>query len=262
MDVVAITPVYTEPANMIQNFSERVEETRRKLVEKGIGFRHFFLDDGAVHLADESSILVRHTSNSGLAQTLVDGYKAVLGLRSLPDVVVRLDCQEHDPAQILFAVDHLAHAPSLEALFLPVWYWVRGESRPAMREITQLLATFINALSPLSDENSKILESIYNQKFPLGYQVYRTETLRKVVPYLERGLELYQQKTGCSATWGIDLLAIITAGNLNRVGIDFVFGGWSEPWVENRGPEKVAAQREKARMMVEIAKELLDKSSS
>lgn len=252
-NVVAITPVWNEPLGMIQKFLAAVDGARKKLVDKGIGFRHFFLDDGALHLPDEYSILVRHKKNEGLARTLFDGYQEVFNLKSLPDLVIRLDCQEHDALQIPFVVDHFSHSSFINALFLPVWYWIEGQDRPAMKDITIMIADFIRALSPIQKE---AVLGIYNQKFPLGYQAVRTSVLEEILPKLERGLAIFQEKTGKPATWGLDLLMILLAARQYPEAIDFVFGGWAEPWLENRGQDKIDAQRQKAITMVEVAKAL------
>lgn len=251
-NVVAITPVWNEPLGMIQGFLENVNQARKKLVDQGIGFRHFFLDDGAINLPEEYSILVRHSKNQGLARTLADGYQAVTALKSLPDLVIRLDCQEHDALQIPFVVDHFAHS-QIQALFLPVWYWVNGENRPAMKDITVMIADFIRAMSPIRRET---ILGIYNQKFPIGYQAFRFSTIKDLLPEIEKGLVAVQGKTGQPATWGLDLLVILLAAYRYPEAVDFVFGGWSEPWLENRGADKILAQQRKAEIMVEVAVEL------
>jgi len=250
-NIVAITPVWSEPLGMIQKFLNKIEKVRSILSEQEIGFRHFFLDDAAINLPDDYSILVRHKENKRLAQTLLDGYEAVSSLKTKPDIVVRLDCQEHDPFQIPFVIDHFSHS-EIKAIFLPVCYWTKGQKRPLMREITIMLANFCESLSPI---NKGVVLSTYNQKFPLGYQVFRIELVEEMVPQLRNGLELFKQKFG-QPSWGLDLLTILLAANKHSEAIDFVFGGWSEPWLENRGPDKIAAQREKAEAMVEIAIEL------
>jgi len=220
--VAAITPVWGEPLGMIQKFLSGIERVRGIFSATGIGFRHFFLDDGAIHLPDEYSILVRHRQNQGLAKILVDGYEAVLNLKSRPDLIIRLDCQEHDPEKIPFAVDHFSHSSDLKTLFLPVWYWVQGQDRPFMKEITMMIAKFVSGLSPLDRES---ILSVYNLKFPLGYQVFRTDVLEEILPVLQRSLSVFQEKFGTPASWGLDLLAILLAAKNYPNGIDFVFGG-------------------------------------
>ncbi|OGZ33204.1 MAG: hypothetical protein A2V69_01600 [Candidatus Portnoybacteria bacterium RBG_13_40_8] len=252
-NIVAITPVWNEPLGLIQKFLSGIKRVRSILAEKEIGFRHFFLDDGALHLPDECSILVRHKENLRLAKTLVDGYEAVLNLKSVPDLVIRLDCQEHDPEKIPFVIDHFSHASQLQALFLPVWYWVKGEDRPLMKDITMMITKFISGISPV---NRQAVLEVYNQKFPLGYQAFRIAALRKLMNPLKKGLVLFQQKFNTSASWGLDLLVILLAAKEYPEGVDFIFGGWSEPWQENRSPEKIDAQRVKAEAMVELAEEL------
>lgn len=248
--VVAITPVWNEDLGMIQAFKNRIEEVRLALNRRGIGFRHFFLSDGAIHLPDdEYPILVRHEKNLGLARTLLDGYQAVLALSNPPEVIVRLDCQEHDPAKILEVVENMEHTP-IGAVFMPVYYWVGGVERPPMREVTQKIAKFIDDLSPI--DKAGVLAT-YNQVFPIGYQAFRREALQTLLPQLQEGVKVCEELTGKPATWGLDLLAILLAGNDPSMMIDFIWGGWAEPWLENRGVDKVAAQKTKAEIMVEVA---------
>lgn len=251
-NVVAITPVWNEPLGMIQQFLESIDNVRRKLSGQGIAFRHFFLNDGAINLPDEYPTLVRHQKNMGLATTLRDGYRAVLQLKARPDLIVKLDCQEHDSEKILAVVDHFSHS-NVQALFLPVWYWVEEKERPLMKDIVILIARFISSLNPM--DKATILE-IFNQKFPLGYQCFRPETMELLLPDMERGIEIFREKFNKPATWGLDLLTILLAANKIPEYLDFVFGGWSEPWQENRSQDKIEAQRNKAEVMAEIAKEL------
>lgn len=250
--VVIITPVWNEPLGMIQKFQGQIAVVKEKLNRQDIALRHFFLDDGAVNLPDESAILVRHEKNLGLATTLLDGYNAVLKLRIKPDLVVRMDCQEHDPTEILRVVDNFSHS-EISAMFLPVWYWVEGEPRPREKEVTELLAKFVSSLSPLEEET---ILGTYNQKFPIGYQVYTPEFLAEVLPSLTNGISLFAEMYQTSATWGLDLLAILLAGYLCPSKVDFHFAGFAEPWRENRGADKVLAQQKKAGEMIQVFKHL------
>jgi len=248
--VVAITPVWNEDLGMIQAFKNEIEEVRKALNRGGIGFRHFFLSDGAIHLPDdEFPILVRHEKNLGLAQTLLDGYQAVLALSNPPEVIVRLDCQEHDPSKILEIVENMEHSP-INAVFMPVYYWIKGANRPPMKEVTQKISGFIDNLSPV---NKAGVLATYNQVFPIGYQAYRREALESLLPQLKAGVKICEELTGKPATWGLDLLAILLAGDNDALMTDFIWGGWAEPWLENRGADKVNAQRTKAEVMVEVA---------
>lgn len=246
--VVAITPVWNESLEIIQRFIEGIESVRRVLARQEIGFRHLFLNDGATNLSDEFPSLVKHGENQGLALTLMDGYRATLELKSQPDLVIRLDCQEHDPEKIVEIVDNFSHSP-VQALVLPVWYWLKSQPRPLMTKVTKDTAGFCQALSPV---NSAVILEVYNQKFPMGFQAFRQSALRKVLPRLEQGIKIFSEKYG-RPSWGLDLLAILVAADEYPEGIDFLFAGWSEPWEQNRGADKVAAQQKKAEAMVEIA---------
>jgi hypothetical protein len=116
-----------------------------------------------------------------------------------------------------------------------------------------MTAGFIQSLSPINKED---ILKVYNQKFPLGYQVFRTTLLKKILPRLSKSLEVFEKKFGTPATWGLDLMAILLAVDENPDAIDFVFGGWSEPWKENRGSDKIEAQKRKAGAMLEVFAEL------
>lgn len=257
-DVVAITPVWNESLAMIQSFQAQIESVRSALVAKGISFRHFFLDDGAVHLPDESSILFRHEVNTGLAQTLSDGYEKVLrSKKGKPDVIARLDCQEHDPAMILQAVDHLMRVP-VDAVFIPVVYNVKGEPSRRMVEVTQIIASLSQALHP---SDLAVVESIYNQVFPLGFQVFRADLLSAILPKYQMAISAFQRKFNKPATWGFDLLSLLLSAEIDPERIDFIFGGWMEPWESNRGSDKVEAQRTRVKQMLELHAELNERSA-
>lgn len=251
-NVVAMTPVWNESLAMIQAFQEQIDDIRKALIAKGIAFRHFFLDDGAMHLPDESSILVRHASNLGLAQTLSDAYTAVLELKVKADVIARLDCQEHDPRKIIEAVDHLTRVP-VNAVYLPVIYNVNGEPSRRMVEVTQIIARLSAALNP---PDTAVVDGIYNQIFPLGYQVYRVELLSAILPKFKSAVERFQGKFGVKPTWGFDLLSLLLAAEVDPMKIDFLFGGWMEPWSQNRGPDKVEAQQKRVHMMLDLYAEM------
>lgn len=251
-NIVVITPVWNESLGMIQQFLEGIDKVRRKLSDQGIGFRHFFLNDGAVNLPEEYSILVRHQKNEGLAKTLLDGYKAVFQIKTKPDLVIKLDCQEHDPEKILLIVDHCSHS-SAQVLFLPVWYWTEKEERPLMIDIVSLIVRFVSSLNPM--DKGTIFE-IFDRRLPLGYQCFRIEALELLLPDIEKGIRVFQKKFGKPATWGLDFLIILLAANKIPGSLDFVFGGWSKPWQENRSRKKIEIQRQKIEIMVEVAREL------
>ncbi|HRY52674.1 MAG TPA: hypothetical protein P5089_02365 [Candidatus Portnoybacteria bacterium] len=251
-DVVAITPVWNEPLGMIQGFLESVEQVKKKLVGQGIAFRHFFLNDCALNLLGGYPTLVEHNDNKGLALTLIDGYQAVIDFNPQPDLIVRLDCQEHNPAMISDIVDIFSHSQA-QAVFLPVWYWVEGQNRPAMKNIAAMMVEFTKALSPIRKE---VVYETFNQKFPLGYQAFRFEALQAIFPELERGIKIFKERTGKPATWGLDLLTILIAAHHYPKAIDFIFGGWSNPWLQNRSHDKIEAQKQKAKMMIEVAGDL------
>lgn len=252
MNAIAITPVWNESAHTIEVFYAGMRDAQKELGKRGTSLFFSFLDDAAINLPKEYSevSIVRHKRNEGLARTLLDGYWEAF--RRERDIVVRLDCQEHNPAKIVDIVESFAHSP-IDALFLPVWYWQEGQPRPLMRDISRMMVEFADALSPIKED---VVLGTYNQKFPLGFQAFRTSLLGWMTPRLLEGVDICEKITGKPATWGLDLLAILLAAHEAPDKIDFLFGGWSEPWKENRGADKIAAQREKARIMVEVAKGL------
>ena len=233
---------------MISGFQKKIMRVRAALWKRDVSLRHYYLDDGA-NMTDFFSCAIKHEVNMGLAKTLVDGYNAAITFES--DAVIRLDAQEHDPWKILEIVDCMEHS-DVGAVFLPVYYWVEGELRPSMREVQRKILDFSDFLSPVGQMT---VLATYNQTFPLGYQAFRSDILQKLVPRLEEGLRVCEEITGKPATWGLDLLSILLIANMG-VRIDSFFGGWSTPWKENRTPEHINAQREKARVMVEVAKRL------
>ncbi len=254
--VLAITPVFKEPVDMIQVFDIKMELVQNALRERGVELLRFYLCDGGTSVENTSRMespipLISHEQNVGLAHTLVDGYKEAIRVYQADLIIIRLDVQEHDPWKILEIVDVMEHTDA-EALFLPVYYWVEGQLRPSMREVQSRINDFSNSLAPI---NQLDVLSTYNQIFPLGYQAFRSDLLQKLVPMLEEGLVLCREITGKPATWGLDLLVILLAARMG-VKIDSFFGGWSTPWLENRTAEHIANQREKARVMVEVAKAL------
>jgi|GEM_PF-2168431 len=250
-EVVTFTPVYNEPARMVLNFDHEMKDVTDRLRPE-VSFQHFFGSDGALTFpAGMQGVLVEHQENMGLAKTLIDGFEAVLDARPDAEVLIRLDCQEHDPHKIPDIVEAFT-ATQTEALFLPVWYWW-GKDRPPQRDIYKWVDDFWEALAPM--DPSRIME-IYNKKFPLGYQAYRTDFLRKLLPKLRKALALFEGQNQKAATWGLDLLIMLIAARNDRHLIDFMFGGYAEPWKENRSSAKEAEQAKKAKAMVYVAKSL------
>jgi hypothetical protein len=194
--------------------------------------------------------LIRHSENQGLARTLVSGYSALSNLKVPADTIIKIDAQEHRPEKIIEIVDNMSESP-IDALFLPVWYWIKNQPRPLMKDISVMIVDFVKGLSPIKKE---IVLKTFNQTFPLGYQAFRIQTLEKIVPILKRGVEIYENLVGKSS-WGLDLLAILVAAN-EFENVDFIWGGWSKPWLVNRNPDKIAAQRKKAAVMVDVAEKL------
>ncbi|MDP2629347.1 MAG: hypothetical protein Q8P45_01400 [Candidatus Harrisonbacteria bacterium] len=253
-NVVAITPVHNESIASIQYLNRRLKEVKDALIDRGIGFRYFFLDDHAKQLPHEGDfpILVSHAKNRGLARTLVDGYEAALKLHPTPDIIIRLDAQEHGPFKIPEIIDYFRNTTG-EALLLPIWYKVQNIPAPLTKEIYEELQSFSLALSTFDKKN--ILKSYL--RYPLGYQAYSSAALEVLVPKLRKGLDLFRKQEGIPPTWGLDLLAIMLASHVFKKKTDYLWGGWSTPWKSNRGIQKTKEQRHRASVMIKLAKELV-----
>lgn len=251
--VVAITPVYNEEIYTIQHFNSQIEEIKNTLINRKISFRHFFLDDSAINLPrEEVSSLIAHTENKGLVHTLIDGYDAVLNLKSVPDLIIRLDAQEHSPFKIIEIVDHMMNTEA-KAVFLPIWYKTEEEPSPLTTEIYKKLSAFRDALTPMNEQ--EILSAYAN--FTLGYQSFTKKALAKILPDLKLGVDIFKSQEGKNATWGLDLLAILLTSHHFKDDFDFLWGGWSIPWKLNRGLKKTDDQKERARKMIQIAEEII-----
>jgi hypothetical protein len=259
--VLVITPVYKEPRKMIEGFQYRIDEITYMLRNQGIDLLNFWLNDGAKELPPEFPTLVEHTKNQGLAITLLEGYKEILARHASDkegSILIRIDCQEHNPRLITDSIrgegilNHFS-ATKTKALILPVWYWVKGQERPLSAEIMELMVNFRKALNPI---DTRQVITTYNQKFPMGYQAFRLTALLEIVEKLEEGMEVFRKITGEDATWGLDLLTVISAAQIYPGTTDILFGGWSTPWEENRPQEKIERQREKAKIWIEVAQEM------
>ena len=252
-DVVVLTPVWREPLGMIQQFQEQMRNVAKCLRKSGVGCRHLFLDDGSSTLPDEAPCLIRHMQNKGLAHTIVDGYEAVFTTLKTPtDLVIKVDCQEHDPEMIPRIIDQFNHS-EIDALYLPVVYWRDGHARKLMTDVTMSMCRLRESLTPVQQE---AVCAIYNQEFPVGYQAYRVDLLQQVAPKLRNALRIFREIEGKPATWGFDLLAMMLAADIEPNRIDFIFGGWMKPWAANRSPEKIEAQRIRVRAMAAVAEKL------
>lgn len=255
-DVVVITPAYNEPLQMYVALREKMDSVKDHLAGKGISMMHFFLDDGSRELPDDFPILVKHMKNQGLWDGVFDGYKNIFSvLKKQTDLIVRMDSQEHNPFLIPEIVDHFNNSP-VQAAYLPVWYWIKGQPRPKMVEIFGMIREFAEALAPIDSETIALM---YNKRFPTGFQVYRRSALEKLIPFLEEGEKVFRRKFKANPTWGIDLMAMIFSAHKFPGGIDFLFGGWSEPWLQNRGEDKIKIQDSRTSMVLETMTEILGK---
>jgi hypothetical protein len=188
--------------------------------------------------------------NLGLAHTLVEGYETALELLDY-DLIVRIDIDGEHDVELLPEIIDTMEKTDAQALYLPVVSSVEGRSRPSHTEVSRDIVRFADAVKQLDDE---VIHNLYNQRFPLGYQVYRPDLLRQIITDLRRGLRTFKEITGNEPTWGLDLLAILLAAK--STSIDFMFGGWMKPWEANRSPQKDRDQAERARIMLKVFRRL------
>jgi len=247
-NVVVVTPVWNEPLAIIQKLRNEIRQVKEKLNDKGVALQHFFIDDAALFLPDEYPVIYRHTENKRLAQTLIDAYSAIPNLKVKPDLVIRMDSQEHNTAYILNIVD-LFSETDCEMVILPVWYW-EEDNRPSMNEIYKYLVIFYKGLT---DMDEKTILGTFNQVFPMGFQAYRPEFLKKVLDKLLLAQKKYEKLFNEKMSWGLDLLAILIAVDLTD-NWDLIFSGFMPPWKENRGHDKIMSQKDKAKKMLTVFK--------
>ncbi len=254
--VVAFSPVSNEPLAMIQKHRDGMEDARRALNAQGIGLSFLWADDGAAELPEDMPTIVQHPKNLHLATTLLDAYAAIVSgtrLKRRPDLVIRLDSQEHDPGMIPKIVDQMRYSTA-QALFVPVVYWRDDEPRRLESDVGAIIYRLRNALHPVDTET---IREIYNAVFPLGYQCFLTDLLEKILPDFARVMDLFEQETGAPPTWGMDLVSLVLAAHYAGAGgIDMSFGGWMPPWEANRLATKVADQRQKVGRMLQVLHKL------
>ena len=254
-NVCAFSPVSNEPLAMIQKHRDGMEEARRTLNAQGIGLSFFWADDAATELPEDAPTIVRHPKNLHLATTLRDAYAAILSgtrLKKRPDLVIRLDSQEHDPAMIPKIVDQMRYSTA-QAMFVPVVYWTNNEPRRSMVDVNAIMYRLHGALRPVQ---ISAINEIYNSVFPLGYQCFLTDVLENILPDFVRVMELFEQETGAPPTWGMDLVSLVLAAHYAEKGIDMLFGGWMPPWEANRLASKVEDQRQKVGKMLQVLRGL------
>lgn len=255
-NVAVITPRCKENLAQVLAFRSRLSLANAELAKNGkqIKLTHYLLNDGDQSLVESySNHLVNHETNRGLAYTLVEGYEAVLKIPDL-DLIVRIDIDgEHDIGLLPYIISTMEQPKmgqtQVQALYLPVVSSIEGKPRPNYEDVTRDIAQFGYAVKYPEDQG-EVIRGLYNQRFPLGYQVYYPELLRQITPDLRRGLTKFKEITGKEPTWGLDLLAILLAAK--SAPIDFIFGGWMKPWEANRSPQKDLDQAERAKVMLQI----------
>lgn len=260
MKILAISPVCYETEIMINSFIRRMKKVKEALNANGLTIQPYFLSDASLVLKEkalEIPTLVTHHEPEprGLASTLITGYEKALAWMQPDDWLVRLDTNEHDPSKIVEMAEIFSHTKA-QFILAPVWYWVQGTARPKEYQIYRELAAF--ALNILKPWNKEAIKAAYNQRFPMGYQAFSFELLQKVLPLLKEGIRIFQAQYGVSATWGLDLLSLLAAVALEPKSFDIIFGGYAEPWQENRPAEKITEQRGRAEKMLEVAAKLLE----
>ncbi len=248
--VAVIIPVAKEPQDMIIKRSEEMKAVRETMGRRGIIADHFWLDDAAANLPADARRLITHDKNVGLAETLGEGYDRLTSI--LPqtyDAVVRLDAQEHNLFSIPEAIEQL-RCTDARAVYVPIIYCRDGEPRRLAIEATAIINHMVAALKPL---DAGVVGGIYNQVFPLGFQVYEMSLLREILPDFWRVTKMFHEKFGQRATWGMDLVALVLAAQ--RAPIDLIFRDYTEPWTSNRLEGHVTNQHDRVIKMLSVLTE-------
>jgi hypothetical protein len=249
MNVVVLTPTFQEHLSMLTKFSQEIELVRNQEENQGHVFSHYRLNDASQQFPIEVFALVSHSENQGLPITVVEGYNAALNLADKPDIVVRMDTNEHRPPHILGVIDSF-QTTLAEAVVVPICYSRNGDYHLLQREVMAGLTEFIEAMHPI--QRSTILR-YYNGVFPMGFQAFRAPFLQLILPDLSQGLQVYKEIHNQPMRWGLDLLAILLAAKRAPKLVDFLYGGQAEAWKSNRPVHKIEEQKERAREMIDLA---------
>ncbi len=249
MKIVVITPTSREAEDIINIFLKKISETKTALMKKGITMEHFFLDDGS-KIIGLNNLLISHQDRQGLATTLIEGYESVVSKFPLVDAVVRIDVQEHDPIDMISGIERVLLGNA--AVFLPVTHSdVTAENTIFLEKE---IISFKNSLDPINKE--EILR-LYNNTFPLGFQILTIDSLKAILPSLKEGFSIFKNKFNMTPTWGLDLLVALLIARSFPGHFDFYFYPKNtKEWKENKSLEKTEEQAKRSSMMVEVAKDL------
>jgi hypothetical protein len=248
--VFAFSPVSYESWDIQFRHFTAMHTMEAKLKAVGCKLSFEWASDGCQTLWEGDVTLIKHDTHLGLATTLADAYTAILqrfhDSAERPDIIVRLDSQEHNP-RLLRKIVQQMRSTDVEALFLPVMYEVREQPRHLMRDIYANIIRLDNALHPV---DTKIVSEIYNNIFPMGYQCFTWGLLQRILPHFLDVMALYQSQKSRPAMWGMDLVSLVLAKQFGSV--DFLFGGFMKPWESNRPPEKIAEQAARVEEMLGV----------
>ncbi len=246
MKIIVIAPTYRETQEMLNSFTDKMDQVALLLKEKGHTCEYYFLSDGQTIDLKDKTLLV-HEMSQGLAYTLVEGYEEVL--KQKPDIVVRIDTNENDPFNIIEIVNRF-EMKGVDTVFCPMTHLEVNET--ALESVQKEFELFKDALCTW---NGSEIERLYNNVFPLGFQSFNATFLTKLIPFLKKGLSVFEELFSQRPSWGLDLLVVLLSCKLGKT--DFYFEPVETPaWKHNKSEEKSREQADRARKMIEVAHKL------
>jgi hypothetical protein len=210
MKVAVLTPVFAESAPAIAAHYEAMDNVAGVVAGSGIDIEVHYLNDGAAALPDSLPRLVDHPRNLGLVSTLIDGYQAALTLNPAPDIVIRMDCVQHDPEDTLTLIEHLQPKAGALVSAVPFAWGRMGESNPSLSDIERAVRRVATALAPIRGVD---LEETYFVHVECAHQAYQLEALQHLIPYFIAGARFHAEAFHAPMRWGLDLLALLIAAN-------------------------------------------------
>lgn len=246
MKIIVIAPTYKETIEMLDVFENKMNQVALFLKEKGHTCEYYFLSDGqTIDLKDK--VLLVHKESQGLAYTLVEGYEEVL--KQNPDIVVRIDTNENDPFNIIEIVNRF-EMRKVDTVFCPMTHLEVNET--TLESVQKEFELFKGALCTWNDLE---IERLYNNVFPLGFHSFNATFLAKLVPFLKKGISVFEELFSQKPSWGLDLLVVLLSCKLGKT--DFYFEPVETPaWKYNKSEEKSKEQADRARKMIAVAKSL------
>lgn len=165
--------------------------------------------------------IVRHKSNLGLAQTLLDGYQEAL--LTEPDFIIRADADKEYPiTPIKELVSRLIESEDCGGAYV--------ETKRTIRTSGLIDGLFHNVFGFV--EGLLLLGKPMHQHSP-GLHIYKVEVVRNFLPKLKPIVEKYQLK------WGLDLVCLTLAQENGKL---IQFTADNPNWKERRPLHKIISQ--------------------